>query len=218
MHSTIQIYGPAFSSFLRSVRLMCACKSLRHELTDAPFGTPTLWFTKAHEALHPFSKLPVLIHGDFVLPETLAIGHYLDTLAEPLLYSGTAAEQARHLSLASMIALYVHKAVMLNTVLEFAFPKGEGGSIRQEQVLASAEQLRYCLSWVETQIEDKHVGPSTDLSIGDALLLPMLDYLDQLPQPFNVLPDFPALTDYLTHHRQQPYTDGILGAPEIGRP
>jgi hypothetical protein len=52
-------------------------------------------------------------------------------------------------------------------------------------------------------------------TVCDALLLPMLDYLAEMPESVNFLAEFPALLEYLGVQRNKPYCEGILGAPDL---
>src|ERR1044071_9657735 len=69
------VYGPAGSTYVWSVRLALAEKSVAHELGGVPFGAhrqePPL-------SRHPFGKVPSFEHDGFALYETQAILRYID--------------------------------------------------------------------------------------------------------------------------------------------
>lgn len=211
----LKLYGPSFSSFLRSMRLICQYKGLPHEVTLAPFGEVIRPFTDQHTALHPFKKLPVLIDGDFVLPESSAIAAYLDSKAGPSIYPQESQLKATTIAQASLIALYVSKPMMGNIMLEFFIPKGENGQVRLDVAKAALPEAVKVLTWVSDSIGDKPFFIAEQFTLCDALLVPMLDYMSQLESPFNLLPKFPPLQHYLRFQQSQPYAEGLLGQPDL---
>ena len=212
---TLKLYGPSFSSFLRSMRLICQFKQLPHEVTLAPFGEAILPFTDQHANLHPFKKLPVLIDGEFVLPESSAIAVYLDSKAGPSIYPQDPKRKATTIAQASLVALYVSKPTMGNIMLEFFIPKGENGQVRLDVAKAALPEAEKVLQWVSDSIGDKNYFVAGQFTLCDALLVPMLDYMSQLKQPYNLLPKFPQLQRYLAFQQSQPYSEGILGQPDL---
>jgi glutathione S-transferase len=82
----ITLFGFPHSSFVHIVQLVLAHKEAPytfHDLEPA-MGSPK------HLALHPFDRVPILQHGDFVLYETSAIVAYLEELfPEPSLQPDT---------------------------------------------------------------------------------------------------------------------------------
>lgn len=224
--NTLKIYGPKFSYFVRSVRLMCQYKQLSYETTLAPFEKKILPFSDEHKRLHPFKKMPILIDGDLIIPETIAIARYLDTrsLNTPQLnkstdkfslFFGTAFEQAQTQALADMISQYVHYAIMKNLCLEFAFPKGPEGSIRINNINDELPKAHDSLKWLCTIIKDSHYCIHDQFSICDTYLIPMLDYLSRLPSPYNIISEYPVLERYIHFHQIQTYSEGVLGKPDM---
>ena len=68
------IYGFPRSTFVNIVRLVLTHKEVPYTFHDleSEMGKPS------HLALHPFSRVPILRHGDFTLYETSAIVAYVD--------------------------------------------------------------------------------------------------------------------------------------------
>src|SRR6201989_2583793 len=72
--SEVILYG-----FPRSVYVQMAGIVLtHHEVAYAFYDLETEMNTPAHLALHPFERVPILRHGDFILFETGAIVGYVD--------------------------------------------------------------------------------------------------------------------------------------------
>ena len=68
------VYGFTRSTFVNIVRMVLTHKEVPYTFRDLEpeMGKPS------HLALHPFNRVPILQHGDFVLYETSAIVAYLD--------------------------------------------------------------------------------------------------------------------------------------------
>lgn len=209
--SELIIYGPQFSYFVRAISLLCHYKSLRYRLSMSPYGEAIKPFGEAHACLHPFKKLPVLIDGDLVLPETMAMVDYLTTKPGPNFLPESVTERARCLAFANMLSLYVHRTLVVNVLLEFAFPKGEGQTVRFEVVEQHLPEAREILDWLNATMASPHFFYGDSFTVCDAYLIPMLDYLEQLPEPHQLVWDRPQLLEYLQFHRQQTYTQGVLG-------
>ncbi|HYD08101.1 MAG TPA: glutathione S-transferase family protein, partial [Reyranella sp.] len=68
--ATIKIHGVPPSTFTRTVLLACQEKGIDYELVEArPSGVG---------ALNPFHKIPVMMHGEVTLYESIAILRYLE--------------------------------------------------------------------------------------------------------------------------------------------
>lgn len=74
----LHVVGPGFSTLVRSVRLYCLEKGLEASYGMSINGSPLVLHSEAHRQLHPFAQVPVLIHGQHHVFETLAICRYLD--------------------------------------------------------------------------------------------------------------------------------------------
>ena len=73
------IYGPAISTYVRTVRLVCEEKGAHYELVEVDImqgGNKT----PEHLARHPFGRVPAFEHDGFKLYETSAITRYLDAV------------------------------------------------------------------------------------------------------------------------------------------
>ncbi len=77
------IYGPAFSTYVRSVRLTLEEKAAPYRLEEVNI-LEGAHQTPEHRARHPFTKVPAFEHDGFALYETAAIMRYVDeTFAGP---------------------------------------------------------------------------------------------------------------------------------------
>ena len=84
----LQVYGASVSPFVRKVLLALEFKGVPYEgVAINPFAPPANWAT-----LSPLKKIPVLVDGDVVLPDSTIICRYIEeTQPTPALYPTTAA-------------------------------------------------------------------------------------------------------------------------------
>src|SRR5215217_7418397 len=74
--ANITVYGFPHSSFVHIVQLVLNHKEVPYTFHDLERAMGS----SKHLALHPFDRVPILQHGDFVLYETSAIVAYLEEL------------------------------------------------------------------------------------------------------------------------------------------
>ncbi len=72
------LYGPAFSTYVRSVRLALEEKGAPYRLEEINIMEDA-HKTPEHRARHPFAKVPAFEHDGFELYETMAIMRYVTT-------------------------------------------------------------------------------------------------------------------------------------------
>ena len=88
----MKLIGTGLSPYVQRVLLAARHKGIELEMSP-PEGGPR---GAVHLALNPMGKIPVLLDGDLVLPESQVILEYLeDILPTPSLYPGDASQRAR---------------------------------------------------------------------------------------------------------------------------
>jgi glutathione S-transferase len=182
-HSCPTIYGPAFSPYVRAVRIYADELGLEHLCTMSPAGEKIDFKSAEHKALNPFGKVPVLLHQDFVLFETPAICRYLDQLAGKgsLQQQRTLQENAEAEQWTSAVCQYGGDALMKGFLLEFAFPKGENGKIRMNVVMENLPAAEQFLAIISQQLQQGPWLAGAYYSMADSVLTPFLDYAATLP-------------------------------------
>jgi len=211
--SDVQIYGPTFSTFVRSVMLICEERGLSYSTGFVLDGEKIEFQGEAHVALHPWAKLPVTRHQGADLYETQAIGYYLNGFGDgPSLLPESALARAQTLQWCAAISGYIDSALVRRYLLEFARPKGENGSVRMEQVTAAEPEVRRSLEILSAQLGNQAFLCGEQLTLADLLLLPMLDYLSSLPQGAALIEPGSPLSEYLQRLRARPSAQRVLTA------
>lgn len=214
INEPVHIYGPTFSTLVRSVMLCCEEKGVPYTV-GTEFNGMDL---KAVRAEHPFGRIPVLLHGERRLFETAPICRYLD--AE---FSGVELQPSDNLHRAAVdqwtqaLTCYVDEAIVRKYLLEFAFPQGEGGAVREVAVAENTPRLLEVLGVIENQLGGQDFFCGDQFSTADALLIPMLDYLLALPTAAHVFATAPKSESYTRRMRQRQSCSRVLlgfdGAP-----
>ncbi|MBC7521040.1 MAG: glutathione S-transferase family protein [Sandarakinorhabdus sp.] len=101
---TMHLYGGSVSPFV--MRPVLAARAKGHELEPEPFEGGIK--SDAYRALSPMAKMPLLVDGDFALPESQVITDYLDaTLSGPSLVPADPQEAARTRLLVRIVDIYL---------------------------------------------------------------------------------------------------------------
>lgn len=226
MSTSVYIYGPAFSTFVRSVMLVCEEKGIAYRQGLKAENTQQDDQNKTddekrlssvrhpgHQQLNPFLKVPVLIHQDKTLFETAPICRYLDnTFSGPSIQSGTPWHSAIIDQWSSAICSYIDQVLVRKYLLEFAFPKGENGEIRGEKITQIQPQVTATLAILTKQLADQPFFCGQHYSMADALLTPILDYIYKLPAAYSLPRTNTLLCDYIQRMQDRPSGVKVLNA------
>lgn len=184
----IVIYGMERSTYVWTVRLACAEKGVPYALE------PLELKSKAHLALHPFGKMPVLRHGDLVLYETSAICRYIDeTFGGPALQPVRTDERAMMEQWISVLNAYVYDPLIRRFVLQYVFPKRADGQPDRAVIDAALKEARSHLAVLDTALKDRDFLAGEGLSIADLILVPILFYVRLMPEGARLLKPFASL-------------------------
>ncbi|QBG36229.1 glutathione S-transferase family protein [Litorilituus sediminis] len=197
---SVHIYGPKFSNFVRTVMLVCEEKGIDYQTGFTINNDEISFKSEQHFTLHPFGKLPVLIHNELTLPETASICRYLDNnFAGIALQPKEPLAHAKHDALCALISIDIDKALVRDYLAEFAFPKGENGEARLDVAKQAQDKVRKALTVISNELASSAVisVDNDSFNIADTLIAPMLHYITQLPESFNLLAEFPVVEKYL---------------------
>ena len=216
MTSTVHIVGMQFSTFVRSVQLCCEEKGIPYTIGLEVNGQPIKWGAPEFFALHPFGKIPVLVHGDRHLLETPSICRYIDAV-----FPGQALQptdpwlRAQVDQWTTVLAQYIDHVIVRSYLLEFVFPKGKAGSVRHDVIAAAKPELTRVLKLLEDQLTVSNYLVGDTFTIADAIAAPMLDYLVGLPAAESFLVDLPHLVAYVDRLRKRPSAAKVLVTPKF---
>jgi glutathione S-transferase len=200
---TLVLHGYHLSVYLRIARLALAEKGVVYERVEVnPFAADR---PAAYLALHPFGRVPALVHDGFALYETGAITRYIDRVFPgPTLQPATARELARMDQIIGMVDSYAYWPLVRQVFVQRIARPGQGlppdASELAEGLAAAPTVLR--------ALEDLAAGHG--FLIGDALSLAdlhlgaMIGYFVQAPEGAALLADHARLVAWWSHVSARP--------------
>ena len=197
------LHGYHYSVYRRIARLGLAEKGLSYEQVEVnPFALP---ISADYLALHPFGRVPTLVHDGFVLYETGAIARYVDrAFAGPALQPDQARALARMDQIIAIVDSYGYWPMVRQVFSHGVFRPATGQPIDTAEVergLAGSAKVLDALE-VLAAPEGFLVGPT--ISLADLHLGAMMAYLTAATAGADLLADRPRLAAWWTRVRQRP--------------
>ena len=169
----------------------------------------------AYLALHPFGRVPALVHDDFVLYETGAITRYLDRgFAGPALQPRSPRALARMDQIIGVVDSYGYWPLVRQVFSHRVFRPAIGQPADEAEVgrgLAGAAKVLAALEALAAP-DAFLVGP--DLSLADLHLGAMIAYFAAAPEGSALLHNHPRLAAWWLHLNRRP----SLAATDPGLP
>jgi glutathione S-transferase len=189
--SEVTVYGFHRSTFVKVVRLILTEKGVDYRFHD----TETEMYLPEHQQRHPFRRVPVLQHGDFMVYETTAIAAYADeVLPGKKLTPSDPRQRARMNQWISNLCAYFYPYMIYHIVHErLVFP--ELGIPGNEKIVQRAlPEVKEALEAMEHELSDGRpflVGDA--VTMADFFLLPTLFAFALTPEGRQLLPGFPKV-------------------------
>lgn len=204
--SDVTLFGLERSVYTRIARLALEEKGVSYTLRPVEIfgrgGVPA-----AHLERHPFGRIPVLQHGDFVLYETSAITRYVDdAFPGPPLQPGSAATRARMNQIIGVLDAYAYRPMVWGVFVQCISVPLEGGQADEGVVSSALAQSAACLAAIERLIAPAPFLLGTAICLADLHAFPMLRYLT-LTEPGHAL--------LARHTRLARWLDHLLGRPSV---
>lgn len=208
--NTITLIGPDFSTFVKSIELVCNYKGISYQLSLEHEGKPLAIKDDSLLQLHPYKKVPILIDGDFILPESNAIARYLEHCGGATVFDVDPQKHAHIDAWASMLSIYAFRALITDYIIEIKNPSGPNAELNIEKLKSAQPAVLNTLQTINTQLAERDFLITEQFSLADAIILPMLGYHMQLPGDLNLLAEFPNLVKYYQRISALPFCKGVL--------
>jgi glutathione S-transferase len=126
----------------------------------------------------------VLRDGDTALFETSAIVRYLDeSFGEgPLLVPGNVLARARCEQWVSSVNAYFYDCMVKRYVLQYVFPRGDGGAPDRKVIDAALAEMPKQLAALDTAYGSGDWLAGGALSMADLFVAPILAYVENMPE------------------------------------
>jgi len=179
--SEFTVHSIPGSPFGRSVLAMLEEKKVPYRL--APVAPGTLK-TPEHLALHPFGRVPVLVHNGFRLYETQAILRYLDrVLPQPALTPTDMKRAARMDQAMNVNDWYlfhgVGNVIIFHRVIG---PQVLGLTPDEEAIKAAMPKAHAVFDELANLLGEQPYFAGDTLSLADLLLAPAVDFFTMIPE------------------------------------
>lgn len=186
--ATLRLLGDVRSTYTRTARMALAEKGVAYTLQPCGPHAPEIL------AVTPFGRIPVLHDGDFSLFETSAIVRYIDEAFDgPPLLPGTLVERARCEQWVSATSAYLYDTMSRRYVLQYLFPRGDGGRPDRGVIDAALKEMPVQLAALNRACERADFLAGNALSMADLFVAPILAYVERMPEGKALLAAAPAL-------------------------
>ena len=198
------LYGPTYSTYTRSMRMVLAEKGVEYDLVEVDM-IGGAHHRPDHIQRHPFERVPAFEHNGFAIYESNAIAHYIDDafpgprLAHPHIHRRTRDQQ-----IVDVINAYGYKRIVTDIVVRYFFAdKAKGPDM--DAIAAAAPEAEYVLA----AIQDLMLGSDPYLvgrvvSFSDLLLAPIVAYFMQFQDGTRAMAKLPKLAHWWLAMQQRP--------------
>lgn len=189
------LYGPGFSTFVRTCRITLAEKGVDYDLEEFNFmeGWPD-----GYEKRHPFKKVPAFSHDGMDLHESSAICRYVDEAFDgPALQPTDAKARAQMNRAIAVSESYAYGAMITRTFIPRAVVPMLGGNTDESVIEAAKPDVALAAGVLDGYLTGRDYLAGDAPTLADFFALPVLHYLSQIPEGRAVLSGAPALTSWL---------------------
>lgn len=176
--ATLTLLGDPRSSYTRTARMALAEKGLAYTLQPCAPHSPELL------AVHPFGRIPALRDGEIALFETSAIVRYLDESfgSAATLLPGTPLARAQCEQWVSATSAYLYDCMVRRYVLQYIFPRGEGGQPDRAVIDGALKEMPAQLAALDRAYGAGDWLAGGALSMADLFVAPILAYVERMPE------------------------------------
>ncbi|HSY85700.1 MAG TPA: glutathione S-transferase family protein [Verrucomicrobiae bacterium] len=189
------IYGPAYSTYARSVRLALEEKGVPYKLeaVDIIQGAGN---AADHLRRQPFAKVPAFEHDGFALYETAAIERYVDeSFPGPKLQPQDPKQRARMTQIVSVIDSYAYPALIGKCVWQRMVMPMIGQATDEGVIAEALPKIETSVAALENLADPS--GPylcGTAPSLADLHVAPVMAYFSGTPEGQSLLAKSPKLS------------------------
>lgn len=187
------LYGLERSVYTRIARLALDEKDVPYALHEVdifgPGGVPA-----EHVRRHPFGRIPVLQHGEFLLYETSAITRYVDeAFPGPALQPTQPRQRARMNQAIGLLDAYAYRPMVWGVFVQRVRIPLNGGTPNEIEIENSLQLAATCLHALETQLGSAPFLAGECISLADVHAFPILRYFCLAPEGMSLLGRHSAL-------------------------
>lgn len=197
------LHGYRYSVYVRIARLVLAEKGVAHERVEVnPFAADV---PGEYLALHPFGRVPALVHDDFVLYETGAITRYVDrAFPGPALQPTEPKRLARMDQIVGVVDSYAYWPLVRQVFVQDVMRPHMGTAGDPQELQKGLDASARALDALETLAAAEPWLTGPDLSLADLHLGAMIAYFAQSPRGAALLAERPRLSAWWQRLKERP--------------
>ena len=209
---SLQIIGAPQSNYVAAVRIACHEKGVPYALDAVAPHTPEV------DAIHPFGKIPVVRHGDVRLCESRAISYYIDhAFAGPPLAPRDPVGGARTEAWISLVNTTIDPLLMRRYLLAYFFPNTPDRGPDRVMIDAALPIMEQHFAVLDRAVAKTGHLVGDSFTLADINLLPILFYMNKMPESGAMLRRASNLDDYYRRHMARPSVAEAAPPPLPGR-
>ena len=189
------LYGPAYSTYTRSVRLALEEKGVDYDLVEVDILQGPMPPEQVER--HPFAKVPAFAHDGFELYETTAIVRYIDEEFDgPSLQPETAKQRARMNQIISIIDCYTYTCTVSQLVIQRIVMPMIGEQSDEAAIAEAMPEIEKCMVTIAGLRADTKFLVGDRVTLADIHLAPIFDYFQSTPDSDPILQKIPGLSSW----------------------
>lgn len=198
------VYGPSYSTYVRTVRLALEEKGAAYDLVDVAM------LGGAHKqpdflARNPFGKVPAFSHDGLSLYETSAITRYVDrALPGPALQPSDPKAAARVDQVMSIVDSFAYPCMIGQLVWQRAVVPMQGGKADEAVIAAGMPQVKLSSAELVRLLGNGPWFGGASISLADLQLAPVMAYVSGTPEGEALLAAQPALKAWWGRMSERP--------------
>ncbi|QDZ02835.1 glutathione S-transferase family protein [Nitratireductor mangrovi] len=215
---TLTLHGYHYSVYTRIVRMVLAEKRVSYDYVEVdPFADDV---PSSYLQLHPFGRVPALIHDGFALYETAAITRYLDeAFAKLMLQPMDARKRARMNQIIAVVDSYGYWPMVRQVFAHRVFRTAAGEAPDEAVVASGLAASEKVIAALEALAERPFLN-GEQVTLADMHLAPMVAYFTAAPEGAELLRRYPGLDGWwqdFRHRDSLQATDPGLPGSRRGR-
>lgn len=211
---TPKVFGPAYSTYTRTVRLTFEEKGQPYDLVEVDMISGAHQHPE-HLARHPFGRLPAFRHGDLRLFESDAITRYVDEAFEgPSLEPADVRGRALMGQAIGVVNSYAYPAMIGQIFMQRTVAPMIGGTADEAVIAEAMPKAELCIHVLEQMAKGHACLIAEGLSRADLFLIPVYDYLIQTPEGQKLTAAAPNLQRWWENVRGRPSVEATR--PNLG--
>ncbi len=189
----LTIYGFKYSVYCRIISMICHEKGVAADWIEVnPFDGSA---PADYGDLHPFGRVPVVVHGDFALYETAAIAGYVDeAFPGPSLQPEKVKARARMAQIVAIVDSYAYIPLVRQVFSHRVFRPMFGQPSDEQAIHDGLSKAKVVLKALEAVAADGPFIADDDPSLADFHLAAMIDYFAASEEGRDMLEKYPKLS------------------------